>query len=331
MKILVTGGAGYVGSFMTKRLLDEGYEVVVVDNFERGHKEAIDPKAIELLGDLRDRSFVQQLFTDHSFDGLIHFAAYIAMGESMQDPYIYFHNNILASLNLLEEMIEHNCKNIIFSSTAGVYGTPTTVPIPEDHPKNPENPYGESKLMVERILSWYNKIKGLNFVALRYFNAAGAALEGSLGEEHTPETHLIPNIIRAGLSDQPFNLFGNDYNTRDGTCVRDYIHVLDLVEAHLLSLKQLRQKPGGYTYNVGTGNGQSNKEVIDVIQKVMGKEIQVSIQTRRPGDADTLVADASRINTELGFKPKYSDLETILTSAYAWHKKNYESRITNQV
>ena len=318
MKILVTGGAGYIGSFMTKRLLDDNYEVVVVDSLERGHNK-IDERATFMQGDLRDLNFVPKIFQEHALDGIIHFAAYIAMGESMQNPFIYFQDNIQASLNLAEFATQNNVKKFIFSSTAGVYGNPTQVPIPEDHPKNPENPYGESKLMVEKMLSWFHKTKGLSYACLRYFNAAGAALDGSMGESHEPETHLIPNIIKAVLENRPFKLFGNDYETQDGTCVRDYIHVLDLVEAHILALKKLDQAPGAYQFNVGTGKGRSNKEIIDVVKKVSGREFDVEIEPRRPGDANELIADPTRIQHELGFTPKHSDIETIVSSAWKWH------------
>jgi UDP-glucose 4-epimerase len=243
------------------------------------------------------------------------------MGESMENPYIYFQNNVFSSLNLIEELVRTNTNNFIFSSTAGVYGNPTTIPIPEDHPKNPENPYSESKLMVEKIMLWYQKTHGLNCAALRYFNAAGAALDGTLGEAHNPETHIIPNIMKAILNNESFKLFGTDYNTKDGTCVRDYIHVLDLVEAHLLALEKLQKDKGLFVYNIGTGNGHSNREVVEAVKKVSGVTLQVEESARRPGDADTLIADSSKIKQELGFSPKYSDLETIVKTAWQWHSK----------
>jgi len=321
MKILVTGGAGYIGSFMVKRLLDKGDEVVVVDSLERGHKEVVDGRAKLIVGDLLDKDFVGKTLSEDRFDGVIHFAGLISMGESMRDPYIYFDHNVCGSLNLIEELVKNGQNNIIFSSTAGVYGNPVKIPIPEDHPKNPENPYGESKLMVERILYWYSKTKNLNAIALRYFNAAGAALDGSVGEQHDPESHIIPNIMKAAKSGKQFKLFGNDYNTKDGTCVRDYIHVLDLVEAHILALDKLQKDSGFYAYNVGTGNGYSNKEVVDMVKKITGINFEVIESERRLGDADTLVADVTKIKTELGFSPQYSDLETIVNSAWKWHSK----------
>jgi UDP-glucose 4-epimerase len=321
MKILVTGGAGYIGSFMAKRLLQRGDEVVVVDSLERGRKEVVDPKAKLYIGNLLDKEFVSKVFSENKFDGVINFAGFISMGESMENPYIYFQNNTFSALNVMEEMVKTKTNNFIFSSTAGVYGNPTKIPIPEDHPKNPENPYGESKLMVEKIMSWYQKTRGLNCVALRYFNASGASLDGTLGENHNPESHIIPNIINAILNGKSFKLFGTDYKTKDGTCVRDYIHVLDLVEAHVLAIEKLTRDKGMFAYNVGTGNGYSNREVIDMVKKISGREIQVEETARRLGDADTLIADASKIRKELGFNPKYSDLQTIVKTAWKWHNK----------
>ena len=321
MKILVTGGAGYIGSFMTKCLLERGDEVVVADSLERGHEEVIDSRAKFYQGNLLDKNFVESLFRENKFDGVIHFAGFISMGESMENPYIYFQNNVFSALNLMEEMVKTGTNNFIFSSSAGVYGNPVKVPIPEDHPTNPENPYGESKLMVEKLMKWYQKTHGLNSVALRYFNAAGAALDGKYGENHNPETHIIPNIITSLLDNKQFNLFGNDYKTKDGTCIRDYIHVLDLVEAHVLAIEKLKSSPGSYAYNVGTGNGFSNKEVIQMVEKVSGQKINVVNSPRRPGDADELIADPSKIKTELKFSPKHSDLETIISSAWQWHSK----------
>jgi UDP-glucose 4-epimerase len=321
MKILVTGGAGYIGGFMVKHLLERGDEVVVIDNLERGHKDVIDSRAVFLQGDLLDKAFVASVFSDNKFDGVIHFAGFISMGESVENPFIYFQNNIFTSLNIMEEMVKTKTDNFIFSSTAGVYGNPTTLPIPEDHPKSPENPYGESKLIVEKLMNWYQKTHGLNSVALRYFNASGAALDGSLGEQHSPETHIIPNIIKAILENNTFKLFGSDYKTKDGTCVRDYIHVLDLANAHTLALEKLSKDKGMFTYNVGTGSGYSNKEIIEAVKKVSGKDLQIEESERRPGDADELIADVSKIKSELNFTPQYSDLETIVSSAWKWHSK----------
>lgn len=322
MKILVTGGAGYIGSFMVKRLLEEKYEVVVLDSLERGHKEAVDSRASLKVGNILDENFLHQTISADKFDAIIHFAGYISMEESMRLPEIYFQNNTFATLKLLEKAKEFSINKFIFSSTAGVYGNPIKVPIPESHPKNPENPYGESKLMVENILKWFQKIYNISFAALRYFNASGAALDGSMGENHNPETHIIPKAIQAALSGRPFSLYGNDYKTKDGTCVRDYIHVIDLVEAHMLALHELNSTPGAYCYNVGTGNGFSNKEIIDMVKQVSGKEFTVQISPRRAGDADELVADAAKITKELNFAPVHSDLKTIISTAWQWHSSH---------
>lgn len=323
MKILVTGGAGYIGSFMTALLLEKGYEVVVVDNLSRGYKYAVDSRAKFIIGDLNKKEFVSNLFLKNEFKGIIHFAGYISMAESMENPYIYFQNNFLAALNIIDEAAKsRNPVPIIFSSTAGIYGNPIQIPIPENHPKNPTNPYGESKLMVEKALSWYREIYGLSFISLRYFNAAGASLDGKMGENHNPETHIIPNAIKSAINKSEFILYGNDYKTDDGTCIRDYIHVLDLVEAHVLALEKLQKDKGGFFYNAGTGKGYSNKDVIGMVKKVSGVDFKVKIVQRRPGDAESLVADPTKINTELGFKPKYSDIETIVRTAFEWHKQN---------
>lgn len=322
MKILVAGGAGYIGGFMVAHLLEKGDEVVVADSLERGHKQTLDSRAKFYQGNLLDRDFVKNLFKENKFDAVINFAGFISMGESMENPYIYFQNNVFSALNLMEEMVKSSTNNFIFSSSAGVYGNPLKIPIPEDHQTVPENPYGESKLMVEKLMKWYQVTYGLGSVALRYFNAAGAALDGLKGENHDPESHIIPNIINSLLQNKPFNLFGNDYKTKDGTCVRDYIHVLDLVEAHVLTIAKLKSNLGNYVYNVGTGSGYSNKEVIEAVEKVTGKKMNVVISKRRPGDADELVADVTKIKTELNFNPKYSDLETIVSSAWQWHSKN---------
>jgi UDP-glucose 4-epimerase len=319
MKVLVTGGAGYIGSFMTRRLLNDNHEVVVVDNLVRGHEEYIDDRATFLEGDLLDTNFVNSIFTGASFDGVIHFAGYISVGESMQQPSLYFQNNVYSVINLLDAMGKNKSNNFIFSSTAGIYGNPTTVPIPEDHPKNPESPYGESKLMAERVLYWARKHMQTNYMCLRYFNASGAALDGSYGENHNPETHIIPCAMKAAFAHTPFTLFGDDYKTDDGTCVRDYIHVLDLVEAHVLGLMKLQKEGGGYHYNVGTGKGYSNREVLEMVKKVSGSDFEIQIKPRREGDADILIANANSIRNDLGFLPKHSDLETIVQSAYKWH------------
>ncbi len=321
MKILITGGAGYIGSFMVKASLDRGFEVTVVDSLERGHEEEIDKRAGFIRGDLRDKKFVGEILSEHTFDSIVHFAGFISMAESVSNPYIYFDNNVNASLNLIEGAVKNKVNSFIFSSTAGIYGNPIKTPILEDHPKNPTNPYGESKLMVEKILSWYGNIYDLNFASLRYFNASGASINGEMGEDHLPESHLIPNAINSILNKTQFTLYGSDYPTPDGTCIRDYIHVLDLVEAHILAISKLKSDGGKLFYNIGTGHGYSNKEVIDMISKVSGSEINIKNAQRRSGDANILIADSNLIKKDLRFSPKYSDLETIVKSAWKWHAK----------
>lgn len=318
--ILVTGGAGYIGSFMVRVLLEKGYKPVVVDNLSRGNREAIEQGVAFYEGSVGDRELINKIMEENPFSGVIHFAAFISMKESMENPKIYFEDNTFQTLQFLEILKDVGVKNIIFSSTAGVYGNPERVPIQEDDSKNPTNPYGESKLMVEKILSWYKDIYGFNYATLRYFNACGALLDGSHGEAHSPETHIIPIAVKALLNNEEFSIFGTDYDTPDGTCVRDYIHVLDLATAHILALEKIRKEGGGHTYNVGTGKGYSNKEIVKAVEEVSGKTLRTVEKDRRPGDADELVADVSRINEELGFKPQYSDILTIVQSAWKWHK-----------
>lgn len=320
--ILVTGGAGYIGSFMVKRLLDEGFAVSVLDSLERGHKEAVDRRASFYIGNLLDKYFLQDIFSIGKFDAVIHFAGLISVGESMKNPDEYFRNNTFGTFFLIEKMREYKVENIIFSSTAGVYGNPKSIPISEDDFKMPESPYGESKLLAENGIDWYSKVFGINSVCLRYFNAAGASIDGKWGENHLEETHIIPNIINSVLDKRKFTLFGNDYKTKDGTCVRDYIHVLDLIEAHLLALKKLESEKGTFVYNVGTGKGFSNKEVVTKVEEIANVRIELEVKPKRPGDADILIADNSRIKKELGFIPKFSDLETIISSAWRWHSNS---------
>lgn len=321
MNILVTGGAGYIGSFMTKRLIEKSISVTVVDSLERGHKKVIDEKANFIEGNLLDKNFVSRLFSENQFDAVIHLAGYISMAESVEKPYLYFENNVISALNILEKMVKNKMNKFIFSSTAGVYGNPTKIPISEDHKKNPTNPYGESKLMVEKILAWYRKIHGLSFASLRYFNASGASFDGSMGEDHNPETHIIPNAIKAAIRGSEFILYGDDYNTKDGTCIRDYIHVIDLVEAHILALERLQKENGSFFYNVGSGKGYSNKEVVNMVKEISGIDFKVKNAGRREGDADVLIADPSKIIDELKFDPKFSDLKNIVETAWKWHAK----------
>src|SRR5258708_441789 len=316
MKVLVTGGVGYIGSFMVKRLLDDGHEVVVADSLERGHETSLDKRVTFRKGNLLEESFIDGLFSQNSYDCVMHFAAYIAVGESMEHPGLYFRDNVFTTVSLLDAMKKHGVTKFIFSSTGTVYGTPTVNPIPETHAKNPENPYAESKYMVERILHWYYQIHGIGSSVLRYFNASGAATDGSLGEDHDPETHLIPNAVKAALTNSEFNLFGEDYKTPDGTCIRDYIHVLDLIEAHVLTLKKLEEKKGEYVYNVGTGKGSTNREVVNMVKRISGVDFPIIIKDRRPGDVAETVADSTKIMQELDFEPHFSDLETIVKTAW---------------
>ncbi len=320
MKILVTGGAGYIGSITVKYLQREGHEVVVIDNLSFGHKEAVSGNLI--IGDLKDKEFVFENLGKHEFDGVIHFAASALAGESMKDPYKYFNNNIQGGLNLLEFMREKNIKNIIFSSTCAIYGTPKNLPVTEAESKKPESVYGDSKLMFENILDWYEKVYGIRHVNLRYFNAAGAALDGSIGEMHSPETHIIPIAIECAKNNTAFSLFGNDYQTKDGTCVRDYIHVEDLAIAHLNSLNYLIDGKESTSINLGTGEGYSNLDILNAIKKISGKDFPVEIKPRRDGDPAMIYADNTKAREVIGFNPQYSDIDTIVKTAWQWHIKN---------
>ena len=322
MNILVTGGAGFIGSFMTKALLDKGYYVVVFDSLERGRRDAVDTRAKFIQGDIKDTVALDALFGQNQIDAVMHFAGYISVEESTKNPEVYFQNNTVGSQNLFSTAIAHGVKKFIFSSSAAVYGNPTIIPIPEDHPKNPTSPYGQNKLDAEKILAELcRQHTDLGFASLRYFNAAGASLDGGLGENHKSETHIIPLAISALIENKEFNLYGTDYNTEDGTCIRDYIHVLDLVDAHILALEKLSVDVGEHYYNVGTGNGYSNREVINAVEEVSGQIINIVEREKRSGDADKLIADPTKIKKELGFVPKYSDLKTIVKTAWDYYSK----------
>ena len=324
MKILVTGGAGYIGSFTVKALKEKGFEVLVFDSLETGHKEAI-PNTKLYIGNLQtDFSLLGQIFKKEKPEAVIHFAAYIEVGESVENPQKYFMNNVGGTLNLLKAMINNNVLKLVFSSTAAVYGEPKKIPIDEDDHKDPTNPYGESKLMIEKILRWYSSAYNLSSVALRYFNAAGAALDGSIGQDYPKPTHLITRACEAALGKRKdFQIYGNDYDTPDGTCIRDYIHVIDLAEAHLAALEFLNKGNRGYHYyNVGTGRGYSVLEVVKIVKKISGVDFNSPIASRREGDPAGLVAKVEKIKKELGWQPKYSDLETIIRSAWEWHKNH---------
>jgi UDP-glucose-4-epimerase GalE len=321
MKVLVTGGAGYIGSIVASLLIEAGYRVVVADNLSGGRRQVVDGRAEFENVDLCDPSAVRGLFGRHAFCAVVHIAGVISVAESVRDPSRYFLNNVYASLNLFHAMGEHGVKKVIFSSTAAVYGSPVDSPIAEDHPQIPQSPYGESKLMVERMLRWYRDAHGIRAMSLRYFNAAGSSLDGRLGEDHEPETHIIPLALRAARAGAPFRLFGDDFPTHDGTCVRDYVHVVDLAGAHLLALHALIQGHEGGAYNVGTGKGHSNREVLSMVESVTGRSLHVIVEERREGDAAALVADPTRIKRELDWEPVHSDLRTIVESAWEYEKR----------
>ncbi len=322
-KILVTGGAGYIGSFTAQALKKKGYEVVIFDNLRYGHQEAVTGFNL-IKGDLTtDKDLLEGTFKKEKFAGVVHFAAYALTGESMEKPAKYFLNNVGGTLNLLEAMRKNQVKKIVFSSTCAVYGQPEKLPIVEGEKKKPESPYGESKLMVEKILSWYENIFGLHSISLRYFNAAGAAPDGSIGEDHDPETHLIPLACQTALGKRKkLVIYGDDYPTPDGTCIRDYIHVLDLAKVHLLALERLEKRKKTEFFNVGTGQGYSVKEVVAKVKKVSGLDFKTEIGPRRPGDPARLYADNRKIKKEFSWQPKYSDLESIVKSAWQWHQSH---------
>ena len=321
MKILVTGGAGYIGSITTSELLKKGFEVVVFDNLSEGHKEAVSCPLIK--GDLKNKFFLERLFKKEKFDAVIHFANKALAPESMENPYDYFKDNILGGLNLLEVMKSFEVRKMIFSSSCAVYGYPKKLPVDEKASLSPVSAYGETKLMFERILYWYEKIHGIKYISLRYFNAAGATLDGKLGEDHKRETHIIPIAIQVAMGlRKRFILFGNDYQTPDGTCIRDYIHVLDLAEAHILALKYLIKKEKSETFNLGAGKGYSNKQVLNMVKKITGCDFEVKMSKRRLGDPDAIFADNKKIKKVIGFEPKHSDLKTIIKTAWKWHKSH---------
>ncbi len=320
--ILITGGAGYIGSHTVRVLLENGAQVVVLDSLVTGHREAVPLEVPFYKGDICDAGLVRSIVESHGVEAVIHFAARSLVGESMSKPDLYFYENTAKTNLLVSNLLQLGVKKIVFSSTAAVYGLPETVPISEESPTNPINPYGLSKLMIEASFHWLEKAYGLKWVALRYFNAAGASLDGSIGEEHLPETHLIPLVLKTALGQRDaIQVFGTDYDTMDGTCIRDYIHVLDLAEAHVLALGALDQQIDHGVFNVGTGQGYSVRQVIDSSKKVTGIDIPVVEAVRRIGDPDSLVAKVDQIKT-LGWKAKYSDLETIISSAWQWHKNN---------
>jgi UDP-glucose 4-epimerase len=319
--ILVTGGAGYIGSHVVKELLRQGHQPIVYDNLQTGHRNAA-KDALFIEGNLADQERLEETFLSYPIDAVMHFAADCLVGESVKDPLKYFENNVKHSLQLLDIIEDLNINKFVFSSSAAVYGEPEKIPIPEEHPCVPTNPYGETKWIFEKILQTFQDLGKLNYISLRYFNAAGADPGGALGEDHSPETHLIPLVLKAALNGDSVPIYGTDYNTPDGTCIRDYIHVIDLAQAHILALNKLEEGGISGIYNLGNGNGYSVKEVIETARKLTGKKIISIESSRRPGDPARLVASSEKIRKGLGWVPKYPNLETIVETAWRWHRNH---------
>lgn len=327
MTILVTGGAGYIGSHSVLTLQNAGYEVIVLDNLVYGHQDLVENvlKTKLIVGDTCDRALLRQIFADYNIDAVMHFAAYAYVGESVTKPAKYYQNNVVGTFTLLEAMVEAGVHNFVFSSTCATYGVPDSVPIKEEQPQNPINPYGATKLMVERILQDFSIAYDFRSVCLRYFNAAGADPGGKLGEDHNPETHLIPLVLQTALGHRPsISIFGTDYDTPDGSCVRDYIHVLDIAQAHILALEYLLKDGKTDVFNLGNGNGFSVKQVIETARKITGREIPAELSDRRPGDPPALVGSGAKAQKILGWQPQYSNLEDIITHAWQWHQKRHQ-------
>ena len=324
MKILVLGGAGYIGSHTVYALEESGHDVVIIDNLETGHIEAVHPAAKFYKGDLRDKAFVDQVLDEEKdIDAVIHFAANSLVGESMVDPLKYYDNNLCGTKTMLESMVAHGIDKIVFSSTAATYGMPEKIPILESDKTEPINPYGETKLSMEKMFKWVGKAHDLRFVSLRYFNAAGAHISGEIGEAHNPETHLIPLILQVPNGKRKYiSMFGTDYDTKDGTCVRDYIHVTDLAQAHILAVEYLVNGGESDIFNVGNGVGFTVKEVIETARKVTGLPIRAIEEERRPGDPDVLIASSQKAKDILGWKPKLNSLEDIISTAWKWHSSH---------
>jgi len=325
--ILVVGGAGYIGSHMVKDLLEAGYGVVTLDNLSTGHRDLLTGGDF-VEGDLSDERVLDRIFSSYRISSVMHFAAFALVGESVENPLKYYRNNLAATIALLSAMIRHDVKRFIFSSTAAVYGEPLEVPIREDHPCNPTNPYGTSKIAVEKMLQDCDSAYGLRYISLRYFNASGADESGIVGERHTNETHLIPLVLKVATGErESIRIYGTDYPTPDGTCIRDYIHVSDLTQAHLLALEVLLSDGESAVYNLGNNRGYSVREVIELAEKVTGKKIAVIETDRRPGDPARLIASSEKIKKSLGWKPKYENLETIIKTAWVWHQKEVGENI----
>lgn len=326
--VLVVGGAGYIGAHMVRELLRNGYHAIILDDLSKGHRELVAGGEF-IEGSLGDAGLLDGVFARHEVDAVMHFAAFSLVGESVDNPLDYYRNNFARTLELLDAMVRHRVRNFIFSSTAAVYGEPVSIPITEEHPGQPTNPYGASKIAVERMLRDCDSAYGLKYVALRYFNAAGADADGGIGERHRPESHLIPLILQVATGEREhIKIFGTDYPTHDGTCVRDYVHVSDLAQAHLLALKRLLAGGESAVYNLGNNRGYSVREVVEVARKITGHPIPVIETGRRAGDPAVLVASSDKIRRELGWRPNYEDLETIVKTAWAWHQK--EASLTNE-
>jgi UDP-glucose 4-epimerase len=319
--ILVVGGAGYIGSHMVKALDTEGFQVIVLDNLSTGYKKLVTGGTF-IQGSLGDELVLEQIFSDFKIKAVMHFAAFSLVGESVTNPIKYYRNNISETINLIDIMIKHSVRRFIFSSTAAVYGEPVKTPIGEEHPCRPTNPYGTSKLCVENLLQDCDKAYGLKSICLRYFNAAGAHISGTIGEMHNPESHLIPLVLKAAISGNPIKIFGTDYSTPDGTCIRDYVHVSDLASAHLLALRALMEGAESRIYNLGNSVGYSVRQVIDLAEKVTGKNVETFEEARRQGDPAILIANSARIKNELNWRPKYEHLEEIIDSAWTWHNRS---------
>jgi UDP-glucose 4-epimerase len=323
MSILVCGGAGYIGSHCVYELIERGEEVIVVDNLQTGHIKAVHPKAKFYKGDIRDFDFINNVFKENDIEGVIHFAANSLVGESMQDPIKYYNNNVHGTEILLKAMIENNVKKIVFSSTAAVYGEPNKIPIEETDKTEPTNTYGETKLAMEKMMKWADRAYGLKYISLRYFNVAGAHENGLIGEDHMPETHLIPLILQVPLGKrEKISIFGDDYNTKDGTCIRDYIYVKDLIEAHLLAFNKLREGYNSDVFNLGNGFGFTVKEMIEAAKAVTGQDIKAEVCERRAGDPAVLVASSKKAKEILGWEPKVKDVQSIISSAWNFHKNH---------
>ncbi|MCI6484482.1 MAG: UDP-glucose 4-epimerase GalE [Selenomonadaceae bacterium] len=325
MSILVCGGAGYIGSHTVHQLVEKGEDVVIVDNLQTGHMGAVNPKAKFYKGDIREAEVLDRIFTENKIDAVVHFAANSLVGESMTNPLKYFNNNVYGMQVLLEAMVRHGIDKIVFSSTAATYGEPERIPIMEDDRTEPTNPYGQSKLIMEKMMKWVSLANGIRYVSLRYFNAAGAIEDGSIGEDHSPETHLIPLILQVPLGKRDhITVFGEDYPTPDGTCLRDYIHVLDLADAHVLAIDYLRRGGESNIFNLGNGQGFSVKEMIEAAREATGLDIKVEIGERRAGDPAQLIASSEKARKVLGWQPKFTDVKAVIGTAWKWHQQHPE-------